>query len=65
MQFFLSLAALAGVALAQNAGLGLPTEGQELSPDSDFVVQVQRPVRLEIANPFHRCRYSNELARTL
>lgn len=47
MQFFLSLAALVGVALAQNAGIGFPTEGQKLSPGSNVIVQVQRPVRFQ------------------
>ncbi|KAJ5368711.1 uncharacterized protein N7496_008471 [Penicillium cataractarum] len=43
MNFFASLALFAGVALAQNAGIGLPTAGQQLSKGSDIVVQVQRP----------------------
>ena len=52
MKFFLSLAALVGVALAQNANIGLPTEGQVLSAGSDVVVQVQRPVCFPC-----RCRF--------
>ncbi|KAJ5155196.1 hypothetical protein N7492_007999 [Penicillium capsulatum] len=43
MKFLLSLAAFAGMALAQSAGLGLPTEGQEIAAGSQVVVQVQRP----------------------
>lgn len=45
MKFLLSLA-LAGVALAQNARIGLPAEGQRLARGSNVVVQVQRPVCL-------------------
>lgn len=44
MKFLVSLAALASVALAQNAGIGFPAEGQKLKANSDVVVQVQRPV---------------------
>jgi hypothetical protein len=43
MNFFVSLALFAGSALAQNAGIGLPTAGQKLTKGSDIVVQVQRP----------------------
>lgn len=45
MKFLLSLA-FAGVALAQNARIGLPAEGQRLARGSNVVVQVQRPVCL-------------------
>jgi hypothetical protein len=44
MKFLVSLAALASVALAQNAGIGYPAEGQKLKAGSDTVVQIQRPV---------------------
>ncbi|KAJ5923597.1 hypothetical protein N7454_008842 [Penicillium verhagenii] len=43
MQFIFSLAAFAGLALAQNAVIGLPTADQTVAPGSDIVVQVQRP----------------------
>lgn len=44
MKFLVSFAALVSVALAQNAGIGYPTEGQKLEAGSDTVVQIQRPV---------------------
>lgn len=44
MKSIISLAALASVALAQNAGIGLPTSGQTIAAGSDVIVQVQRPV---------------------
>lgn len=44
MKFLVSLAAIASVALAQNAGIGYPAEGQKLEAGSDTVVQIQRPV---------------------
>ncbi|KAF3389484.1 hypothetical protein F1880_003470 [Penicillium rolfsii] len=43
MNFFASLALFAGAAMAQNAGIGLPTADQKLTKGSDIVVQVQRP----------------------
>ncbi|CAI7601224.1 unnamed protein product [Penicillium pancosmium] len=43
MKFLVSLAAIASVALAQNAGIGYPAEGQKLGAGSDTVVQIQRP----------------------
>ncbi|KAJ5090205.1 hypothetical protein N7532_008889 [Penicillium argentinense] len=43
MKFIASLAALASVALAQNAGIGYPKEAQKLHAGDDVVVQVQRP----------------------
>lgn len=44
MKTFFAIAALAGVALAQSANIGLPTAGQKLRHGSDVTVQVQRPV---------------------
>jgi hypothetical protein len=44
MQFLFSLAAFAGLALAQNAHIGLPKAGQTVAAGSDVIVQVQRPV---------------------
>lgn len=44
MQFLFSLAAFAGLALAQNAVIGLPKAGQTVAAGSDIIVQVQRPV---------------------
>ncbi|KAJ5645374.1 hypothetical protein N7507_011385 [Penicillium longicatenatum] len=43
MQFLFSLAAFAGLALAQNAHIGLPKAGQTVAAGSDVIVQVQRP----------------------
>ncbi|KAJ6096627.1 hypothetical protein N7486_007373 [Penicillium sp. IBT 16267x] len=43
MQFLFSLAVFAGLALAQNAYIGLPKAGQKVAPGSDVIVQVQRP----------------------
>lgn len=51
MKFLLSLA-FAGVALAQNARIGLPAEGQRLARGSNVVVQVQRPVCLGLPLSF-------------
>ena len=51
MKFLLSLA-FAGVALAQNARIGLPAEGQRLARGSNVVVQVQRPVCLIVSSAF-------------
>lgn len=44
MKFILSLAALAGVAMAQSADIGLPKENQQVTAGEDTVVQIQRPV---------------------
>lgn len=44
MQFLFTLAAFAGLALAQNAAIGLPKAGQTVAAGSSIVVQVQRPV---------------------
>ena len=44
MKFFAALIAFAGAALAQNAAIGLPTDGQKIEAGSDTVVQIQRPV---------------------
>jgi hypothetical protein len=44
MQLFSSLAAFAGLALAQNAVIGLPTPNQTVASGSDIIVQIQRPV---------------------
>ncbi|KAJ5272714.1 hypothetical protein N7478_007839 [Penicillium angulare] len=43
MKFIISLIALAGVALAQSADIGLPKENQKVIAGEDVVVQVQRP----------------------
>ncbi|KAJ5655104.1 hypothetical protein N7490_002107 [Penicillium lividum] len=43
MQFISSLAAFAGLALAQNAVIGLPTPNQTVTSGSDVIVQIQRP----------------------
>ncbi|KAJ5104533.1 hypothetical protein NUU61_001880 [Penicillium alfredii] len=43
MKSIFSLVALFGIALAQNAHIGLPTTGQKLSRGDDVTVQVQRP----------------------
>ena len=45
MKYLTSLVALASVALAQTAVIGLPHEDQEFTAGSDVVVQVRRPVR--------------------
>ncbi|KAF7587687.1 hypothetical protein BBP40_006873 [Aspergillus hancockii] len=37
------LALLAATVSAQNAGIGYPAEGQQISPGDELVVQVQRP----------------------
>lgn len=44
MQLFSSLAAFAGLALAQNAVIGLPTPNQTVAPGSNIIIQIQRPV---------------------
>ncbi|KAJ5555950.1 hypothetical protein N7513_003592 [Penicillium frequentans] len=43
MQLLSSLAAFAGLALAQNAAIGLPTPNQTVAPGSNIIVQIQRP----------------------
>ncbi|KAI1832367.1 hypothetical protein CBS147337_6625 [Penicillium roqueforti] len=43
MHFTFSLAALAGLAVAQKAVIGLPTADQTVAPGSDIIIQVQRP----------------------
>lgn len=45
MKFFAALVAFASAALAQNAAIGYPTDGQKIEAGSDAVVQIQRPVR--------------------
>lgn len=43
MKFFAALVACASAALAQNAAIGYPTDGQKIEAGSDAVVQIQRP----------------------
>ncbi|KAF9220108.1 hypothetical protein BS17DRAFT_353969 [Gyrodon lividus] len=43
MKSIFSLALFAAAALAQNAAIGLPKQGQSISPGSNLTVQVQRP----------------------
>ncbi|OQE12809.1 hypothetical protein PENFLA_c062G00963 [Penicillium flavigenum] len=43
MKSIVSLAAFAGVSLAQNSIIGLPTAGQNLSKGSNMAIQVERP----------------------
>ncbi|KAJ5938381.1 hypothetical protein N7466_001515 [Penicillium verhagenii] len=43
MQLFSSLAAFAGLALAQNAVIRLPTPNQTVASGRDIIVQMQRP----------------------
>ncbi|KAI1829402.1 hypothetical protein DTO027I6_9617 [Penicillium roqueforti] len=43
MKSIVSLVAFAGVSLAQNFIIGLPTAGQNLSKGSNVVIQVKRP----------------------
>jgi hypothetical protein len=44
MKSIVSLVAFAGVSLAQNSIIGLPTAGQNLSKGSNVVIQIKRPV---------------------
>lgn len=64
MQFLFSLAAFAGLALAQNAVIGLPKAGQTVAAGSDIIVQVQRPVCRHRSSIFQGC-LSNQASRTL
>ncbi|KAJ5639606.1 uncharacterized protein N7484_007468 [Penicillium longicatenatum] len=43
MKSIYSLAVFCGLALAQNALIGLPKAGQTVAPGDDLIVQVQRP----------------------
>ncbi|KIJ59709.1 hypothetical protein HYDPIDRAFT_140319 [Hydnomerulius pinastri MD-312] len=43
MKSIFSLALFAAAAFAQNAFIGLPTQGQSVSPGSSLIVQVTRP----------------------
>lgn len=51
MKFIAALATFAGLAMAQNAGIGLPKKGAELKAGSQTVVQIQRPVRQFLCIP--------------
>ena len=42
------VASAASLVAAQNAVIGAPAPGTELSPGQNFVVQVNRPVRLAL-----------------
>ena len=44
MKFITALATFAGVAMAQNAAVGVPKEHAELKAGSEAVVQIERPV---------------------
>jgi hypothetical protein len=47
MKSFFSLALFALSALAQNAHIGVPVEGQTVTAGEELIVQVQRPVSFD------------------